>query len=213
MPALYQNVWIQGNYIYHTTDSGVDVYNNASILDYRIDLPNAATAVWANDTYVYMGTLTSGVYRATISGTASSYFIVPDITSNETIYLHGAGEFLCVTTISGVDQYNVVSGTRIYTSVSGALKCYQTITGPFYYAVAGDLNSVYSTASNWLAPDYTYDDQLLYVATINDIHITEGTSSYNNDNTIFLATDAGAHIIEERRGDEENSNLKRYYIK
>jgi len=213
MAALYQNVWAQGDYIYHTTTSGIDVYNDdASVLDYHISLPNAATAVWADDNYIYMGTLSSGIYRSTISGTASSYFTVPDITSNETIYLHGGGEFLCVTTISGVDQYNVVSGTRIHTSISGALKCYQTVTGPFYYVVAGDLNAVYSTASNWATPDHTYSDQLLFVTQINDIHITEATSSYNNNNTIFVATNAGAHVIEERRGDEENSNLKRYYI-
>lgn len=214
MPAqpLYQNVWTQGNHIYHTTNSGIDVYNSdASSLLYHVGLPNAATAVWADNTYIYMGTLTSGVYRSTISGAASPYRIEPNITSNETTYLHGAGEFLCVTTISGVDQYNVVSGTRIYTSISGATKCYQTSTGEFYYAVSVDLNAVYSTASNWSDPDYIYDD-LLYATVINDIHVTEGTSSYNNNNIIFLGTDQGAHVIEERRGDEENANLKRYYI-
>ena len=212
MSAEYQNVWAQGSYIYHTTVSGIDVYNNdASSLLYHIGLPNEATAVWANDTYIYMGTLTSGVYRATISGTASSYFTEPNITSDETTYLHGAGEFLCVTTVSGIDHYNVVSGTRIYATIPSAGKCWQTSTGEFYYGVSEALHAVYSGAANWSSPDYTYDN-LLYITQINDIYITEGTSSYNNNNTIFLGTDQGAHVIEERQGNEGNANLKRYFI-
>ena len=213
MPALYQNVWAQGNYIYHTTDSGVDVYNDdASLLDYHIGLPSAATAVWANDSYIYMGTVASGVYRSTISGTASQYLVVPDILSNDTVYLHGSGIYLCLTTASGVDRYNLTAASGISTLISGTGKCYQTSTGPFYYAVAEDLYANYSTVSGWSTPDYTYSDQLLFVTQINDIYITEGTSSYSNNNTIFLATNVGAHVIEERQGDEENSNIKRYYI-
>lgn len=343
MAALYQNVWAHGNYIYHTTDSGIDVYNDdASVLDYHISLPNAATAVWANDSYIYMGTLSSGVYRSTISGVASSYLTVPDITSNDTIYLHGAGNYLCVTTVSGVDRYNLTTGSGIYTTDTGIHKCYQTTSGTLYYLEnnlffdldessngidgelrdwqyynymtfspttasstqvrvvfqydfsydyvtgAGDdirfldspgnnlnyyikswypnavmlvdtvesgisnfymlygnstataqtaflpdtwsaetnttqdyslwdlikpkLHVVYTPNSNWTDADYIYDEFYGNPLLLHDIHITEETSSYNNDNTIFLATDRGAYVIEERQGDEENSNQKRYYI-
>lgn len=207
---MYQNVWSSNNYIYHTTLSGIDVYNNdTSILIDHIPITDV-TSVWADSTYIYIGTSNSGIYRATVSGVAIPYKIWPDITSDLIVYLHGAGEFLCATTGSGVDQYNTVSGTRIYTSISGTAKCFQTSSGPFYYSIGPELNAVYGS-SNWTDPDYIYDD-LLFVTAINDIHITEGTSSYNNHNTIFLATDVGAHVIEERRGDESNSVVKRYYI-
>jgi hypothetical protein len=209
---MYQNLWATNNYVYHTTSSGIDVYNSdASLLLDHIEILNV-TSVWSNDTYVYIGTSVSGIYRATISGVAVQYYYLPNITSNNVIYLHGSGEFLCATTESGVDHYNVVSGTRIYTSVSGSGKCFQSSTGPFYYTTVAGLNAVYSVDLNWSIPDYTYSDELLYVSSINDIHVTEGTSSYNNENTIFLATDAGCHIIEERRGNEANSTIKRYFI-
>ncbi len=143
MTILYRNIWAVSDYIYHTTDSGVDVYNSdASVLNYRIDLPEAATSVWANNDYVYMGTLTSGVYRSTISGTASPYIMDSYVTSNNIIYLHGAGDYLCLTSSSGVDRYDLstASGTtisgasRIYTYQNNTRKCYQTVSGTLYYA-------------------------------------------------------------------------------
>ena len=348
LPALdtspwYQNVWVVDDYIYHTRSSGIDVYNSdASELDYHIPLPSAATAVWANDSYIYMGTQISGVYRATISGSASPYLTAPDITANETIYLHGAGDYLCVTSNAGVDRYNLATSSGIYSLETDIYKCHQTMSGTLYYLenspffgidrtpnglddihdwkyytymsflpttvsdtqvnvvfqytfpydrvegvgddirfidstgrnmdyyildwypsgniivdvdrpgidhfymlygnstataqssflyalwtnetytgqdyvlwdlVKPKLHAVYNPNSNWTAADYIYEEFYSDPTTLNDIHITEETSSYNNDNTIFLATDRGAHIIEERQGDEENSNQKRYYIK
>jgi hypothetical protein len=207
------NVWTSANYIYRATESGVEVYNSdaSALIDY-VAL-GSVTSVWANDNYIYIGTSNSGIYRATVSGTATPYYYFPNITSNNVTYLHGGGEFLCATTVSGVDQYNVVSGTRIYTIVSNPGKCFQTSVGPFYYTTAGGLNAVYEIGANWSVPDYFYNDELVYATTINDIFITEGTSSHNNENTIFLATNVGAHVIEEYRGNESNSNIKRYFIK
>ena len=75
------------------------------------------------------------------------------------------------------------------------------------------LNAVYNTTSDWTTPDYVYDDQLLYIEHVNDIYVTESTSQYIGDNVIFLGTDNGVHVIEERKGNEENSRIKRFYIK
>jgi len=133
-PIIYQNIWAVDDYIYHTVPSGIDVYNaDASVLDYHVALPDHPTAVWANDNYIYMSTLANGVYRATISGAASSYLTVPDITSNETIYVHGADDYLCVTTTSGVDRYNLATSSGIHTFDTGIYKCYQTTSGTLYY--------------------------------------------------------------------------------
>ena len=75
------------------------------------------------------------------------------------------------------------------------------------------LHAVYTPNSNWPEADHIYEEFYGRPLLLNDIHVTEDTSSYNNDNTILLATDRGAHVIEERQGDEENADIKRYYIK
>lgn len=207
--------------IFYSTASGVQVYDLSG--GYIAFVPQPATSsIWASDTNVYIGTTNSGIFYIPMSSISGSvyddlyvYKAEPDVTDNNIMYLAGAGEYLCATTISGVDQYNTVSGTRIYTSVSGAYKCFQTTTGEFYYAIADELNAVYIPAEgNWSVPDYVYDDTiLLNSGNINDIHVTEGTSTYGGDNVIFLATSNGAHIIEERKGNEANSRTKRYFLK
>jgi hypothetical protein len=311
-------------------------------LDYHIALPDAPTAVWANDSYIYMSTLASGVYRSTISGAASSYLTEPDIVSNDTVYLHGNDDYLCVTSVLGVDRYNLATSSGIHTFDTGIHKCYQTTSGTLYYlennlffgldesssGIDGDLrrwqyytymsflpttvsatqvrvniqydfpydrvaeegndirfldssgrnltyyisdwypygaitvdidrpdidyfymlygnnnattqttflhplwnketytgndnvlwdlihpklHTVYTPNTDWVTPDYTYEEFYGDPLLLNDIHVTEETSSYNDDNTIFMATDRGAYVIEERQGDEENSDVKRYYV-
>lgn len=132
--AIYQNVWSQGNYIYHTVSSGINVYNDStSTLLYNIYTPDEPSAVWANDNYIYISTVNSGVYRATISGAALPYYFEPDLTSDNTIYLHGNGNYLCVSTVSGVDRFNLSTDARIYTSDQYIHKCFQTISGTLYY--------------------------------------------------------------------------------
>jgi hypothetical protein len=197
------NLVINSYNIFHSTSSGVQIYDlDGAYIDLVSWLD--ASSVWADDSYVYIGTTDSGVLRtstASISGAIYDdlqvYKEYPNITNNEVIYLHGGGEYLCVTTVSGVDQYNTVSGTRIYTIISGADKCFQTVDGAFYYNESDELHS----------------DMLLGMSTINDIYVTEGTSMYNNDNVLFIAANNGAHIIEERKGDEINSRTKRYYLR
>jgi len=75
------------------------------------------------------------------------------------------------------------------------------------------LHAVYTPNINWITSDYEYEEFYGDPLLLNDIHITEETSSYNDDNTIFMATDRGAYVIEERQGDEENSDVKRYYLR
>ena len=209
------NLSINSYNIFQAVSSGVNVYDNSGVYAGLVDLPNTSS-VWADDTYLYIGTTNSGIYVALASGILSNpliqYKYDSDITNNDVIYMHGAGEYLCATTISGVDQYNVVSGTRIYTMVSGTNKCYQTSTGEFYYSLNNELMAVYSIMSNWSEPDYIYDT-LPFVTEINDIYVTEGTSLYGGDNVIFLGTDYGVHVIEERKGNESSSRTKRFYLK
>lgn len=362
--------------------SGGTGYDNIGLYTTKTDLVsiyNEISSVASTDDYLYAGTTISGVYIALASGTLSNplvqYKYDSVITANEVVYLHAAGDFLCVTTVSGVDRYNVVSGTRIYTTTENAAKCFQTSTGEFYYITSGEayeesflslnivtfslsgakmsvsdvttgsaaflvdgvltggsfweddtspfpawcaydfgesnnkvvlryslsagdtepgrmpkswlfqgsnsglswttldsvyneiswtaqetreysflsttayryyrlyitagnhatilrmfdwslsgktiysetsytdseLNAVYDRISNWSSPDYIYD--LPFVTSINDIYVTEGTSLYGSDNVIFVGTDDGVHVIEERKGDEIHSRTKRFYLK
>lgn len=221
-----RNIWTKGFYIYKATSSGIGVYDLATeALVSTAHWNGGINSVWANNTYLFMGTMNSGILWlpiSTISGSPNVtnqlliYKSCPDITDNNVNYLHGVGDYLCITTVAGVDHINMVTDDRIYTTISGAQKCHQTKSGRFYYCFDDSLNTVYDNTQNWISPGYSYDvggniipDNVI----INDIFITEGTSIYQStDNVIFLATTSGAIVIEERKGDEVNSRFKYYFI-
>lgn len=220
-----KNIWVEDDYTFRATNSGVDIYDTS--LESVVAVVNYAAginSIWANDVHLFMGTTNSGVWRlstAVISGSydvtnhMSLYKIYPDIRNYEVAYLHGAGDYLCVTSISGVDQINLTTNSGIYTTVSGAGKCYQTTSGRFYYDLLGvGLSVMYNNAANWSAPDHLYDlgDIIPAGIIINDIYVTEGTSQYTDDNVLFIATTAGVIVIEERRGNEGNSRYK-YFLR
>ena len=89
---------------------------------------------------------------------------------------------------------------------------YTSTQGSLWELIKPNLYAVYNPTSDWVEADYIYSNFFGDPVYLNDIFVTEETSSYGNSNTIFLATDKGAHVIEERQGDEENANTKRYYI-
>jgi len=121
-----RNVWIKEPYVFGATTSGVNIYSSASGSQVaEVVYPTGANSVWAGEDYLYIATLDSGILRlptSSISGNfnLTSYIVgyksYPNLTSNNVGYLHGAGDFLCATTASGVDHFNIVSGTRIYTT-------------------------------------------------------------------------------------------------
>jgi len=212
-----RNVWINEPYIYGATTSGVNIYSSISENKVaEVVYPTGINAVWADDSYLYMATTNSGVLRlpvSTISGTYNvtpnivGYKNYPNITNNNVGYLHGADEFLCATTISGVDHFNTVSGTRIYTTVvSNPTKCFQISKGYFYY-VDSNLHVMYDNSSNWTSPDYTYvKGDIILSATISDLFVIE-----NTPNVLLIATTNGAAVIEEKKNDEGNSRFKYYF--
>lgn len=213
-----RNVWINEPYIYGATTSGVNIYSSVSESQVaEIIYPPGINSVWANDDYLYMASPDSGILRLAVTNISGNYnvtpFIVgyknfPNLTSDYVNYLHGAGDFLCATTASGVDHFNTISGTRIYTTtVSNPTKCAQSSSGEFYY-VDNNLKVVYDYEHSWSAPDYTYvkGDIIPAGVTINDLALVEGTS-----NLLLLATTDGAVVIEEKRNDEENSRYKYFF--
>jgi hypothetical protein len=223
-----RNIWSTTSYVFKSTASGVNIYNTSTeLLTHRIVWLDGTSAVWADNDYLYFGTTSSGIYRIATTSISGSFDLTsyiglykahPDITSNNINYLHGGGSYICVTTDSGVDHFKLnAPHNRIYTIVSGTGKCYQTTTGRFYYVLADSLNVMYDNSSNWVTPDYSYNVGAGIVPagiSINDVYITEGTSQYSGtDNVIFIATTAGAVVIEERKNDELNSRFKYYYLK
>lgn len=213
-----RNVWTRDPYIYGATISGVDIYS--SIAGNKVAeaiYPAGANAVWADDTYLYIATTNSGILRLPVSVISGTYNVTshlieykkyPDITNNNVSYLHGAGEFLCATTISGVDHFNTVSGTRIYTTaVSNPTKCAQSSSGELYY-IDGTLKAVYDYLHNWSSADYTYTKGYLIPSgvTINDLVLMEGSP-----NMLLLATTNGAMVIEEKRNDEGNARARYFF--
>jgi hypothetical protein len=210
-----KNIAIKNMVGYLLTSSGV------SVTDFDVDIHNpqyhvtysGGTSLYANDSHLYMSTTNSGVLRSSISGTISFsvYKQYPSILSNNVNYIHGAGDYICLTSMVGVDRYKISTSARYYTTVSGgAGKCFQATNGDFYYGTDNPANvHVYYEATG---SGYTYgpygDYDYFTTSGINDIYVTEGTSTYNNGNVLFIATTYGVRIIEERRGDEANCRKK-----
>lgn len=153
---------------------------------------------WADLTFVYTEGYQESTYRyetLTTSGTdivgPSNYF---------TISLLNATNY--------ADMY--VDSIKVETWPINYV--YDATEGSLPELIKPKLHAVYDPNSNWTDPDYTYTDFYSKPLLLNDVYVTEETSSYNDDNTIFLGSTQGAIVIEERQGDEENSSKKRYFI-
>lgn len=214
------NVWVNDPFIYKSTVSGINIYDLETTSLLNVIEYDYVSSVWTNDNYMYMATSISGIYRCdvlTVTGTVSliPYKQYPDITDNCVYCIHGKGNYLCATTAYGVDHYDLTTGSGICTTLSGVSKCFQTERGEFYYTynpVGADkeLHVVYDNNNNW--DNETVGNIYIIEDYINDLHITEKTSRYNDGNVIFLATSSGVVVIEEKPGDEGNSNFKYYYL-
>ncbi len=142
IPEERRNIWTVDPNVYKATSIGLGVYDLASeALINFVTFSGGVNAVWANDQYVYVATSASGVYRCTVStvtGTLtvfSAYKSYPDITNDNVSYVHGNGNYLCATTISGVDRYRFSDSQRVSEAASLPAKCYQTTNGDYYYVV------------------------------------------------------------------------------
>ena len=125
-----------------------DYHSNWDDLIYYepLDYDWMPTSIWADDENLYIGTTISGILNYATSMISdsllginylTSFLNYPDINSNEINHMHGNNKYLCVTTASGVEQINLETGDRIYTTISGdgvrIGNCFQTSSGRFYY--------------------------------------------------------------------------------
>jgi len=164
------NIWSTEDYIYQSTLSGVNVYDSETeAMIWLVGYAAGVNSVWADDTYVYLGTTDSGVYRCTISTISGvqdthQYLSEPDITNNVVNYVHGADDYICVSTVSGVDHINMDTSARSYTDLDyGSSKCFQTSTGRFYYLQDDDMPSNWQYRRTVKLPQPTIKNDTVYV--------------------------------------------------
>jgi len=205
------NVWAQGDYVFKSSVYGVEVYSfpSKNLLGVVQHTPGNAGPVWANNDYLYIATSDAGVLKSPMSSISSAiyndlstYKIYPDINNNVN-YIHGAGNYLNVATVSGAYIFDLTTGSGLYTDLDMvAYKCYQLADRTAYYIYDDKLETVYNDDSTYL---YTSGDGILpTISGVNDVFVV-------ND-TIFLATTSCAVVIEQNKGNEVNSRFKYYYI-
>ena len=216
--SVYQ-IWTDSDYVFAATTSGLDIYDvtDASDRYAYINSFSGFSTVWANDDKVFVGTTNSGVKyinKTCISGSVGSPYDLftclndfsdltyyHTLTSDNIRYIYGSGDVLCMATDSGVDVVKRdPQSYRSYTSISGAKKCFMISTGRFYYMTSDVLYVMYTCLCDWTEAnkEYTVGSGIFVVGTeLNDMFITEQTSSDNVSNTIFMATTSGAYVIDE----------------
>lgn len=227
---LYQ-IWTDENFVYAVTNRGLDIYDIPSEEKYAyITYSGGFNTVWANDTYVFVGTSNSGIKylsKTCVSGSISFpidlFTCLNDFsdltyycpgTSNSIYYLHGNGDKVLCITESGVDVFKLAPyDYRSYTLISGAKKGFMTSSGKFYYTVSGTSNwsidRVNTCLADWYVPNYSYitgSGILASGISINDIFVTENTSYDGIANTLFVATSSGVYVV-----DESSLNYAVYY--
>ncbi len=190
----------------------VNIYDLSATLSGIVSSEFPVSSVWANNDYLYLGTTVSGIIRTPISSISGAVFNNlsyykrgVDLTDDQTVYIHGTGNYLLATTVAGVDQFDLTTDNRIYTTtLSGATKCFQTTTSGFYYVQSGVLNRMYDDGST-----FSYSPGAGIIpsnVSVNDIHVNEFAN-----NIIFVATTSGAVVVEEDKGNESNCRFKYYY--
>jgi len=137
----YPNMWITDDFIFKCETYSIGVYDTSASGLGNIQVIQRPSSVWADDDYLYIGTTASGILRhpmTSISGgiytDLMDYKQYPDITNNGVIYIHGAGDYLCATTISGVDRIKISTDDHISSKYSADFgKCFQISNGDMYY--------------------------------------------------------------------------------
>lgn len=213
--SIKRNIWTLDPYVYKATASGVNVYDLASesLINYVPITPSGVNSVWSNEQYVYIATTESGIYRcsvSTISGASATFYEYknyPNITSNTVNYLHGNGNYLCATTISGVDRYKFSDGSRTFDVIEHTFKCYQTSIGDYYYIVNPLFNNTVDLDSNFFSWNYVKVVELSHPISQDDyqflVEIPIGPP-----NEIYTHSSAGNDI----RVIDDSGNVLPYYI-
>jgi len=213
-------VWIDKEYVYYVTSSGLDVISIDSLnkVSY-IELEDTFTTIWGNDDTIYLGTSLSGIKyinkTAILTNESSPYDLSIYLndydyyynTTSDTIkYIHGYSTTLAVVTSSGLDILNndPYQGYKSTTSNNNITTCFMTSRLETYYNVqVSDNDGIFkinNSKCDWQYPSISYSINNSFLPSdsyINNIFVTEGTSDNGIDNTLFVATTSGVYIYDE----------------
>jgi len=214
---VFYQVWTD-DYVYAATSLGLKIYDIDTENQYAyVTYSGGFNTVWANDDKVFVGTTDDGVKyinKTCISG-ADLYTCLVDfnypLTADNVEYIHGYDDKVLCITESGVDVIKMhPQSYRSYTSLSGTKKGFMTSTGRFYYMTLDVLYVMYICLYDWTEAnkEYTVGSGIFESGIeLNDLFVTEQTSSDGVSNTIFMATTSGAYVI-----DESNDEHVIYYV-
>ena len=214
-----KQIWTDNTYVYAATTDGLNIVQLESEQAYaHITYKGGFNSVYADDTYVYLATPSSGVKyfpKTCISGSTddpyelitclSDYLKEPDILSNQVRYIHGNNGHLIMSTASGVNYRGPdVYYQRAQHGTKLARKVFITPSGKIYYTTWDGskwrVNIKNADNQDWDTPDKFYETGTFLInagVDILDIFVTEGTSETGAANTIFIATTSGIFVIDE----------------
>ena len=207
-------LWRDNHYVYVVTSFGLDMFDIFSTNKVAyIVIDGGFTTVWGNDDFIYLGTYGDGVkyLEKILISYGNLYTYLEDYnyqyntSSNNIKYLHGYMNTLAVITDIGIDILNRdYQGFKSTTSGTNFTKCFLTSKKEIYYIIqdsatdgVGKINSI---VCDWSEPDIFYAAGTSFLPKdqrINDIFITENTSLNGTDNTLFVATNNGAYVLDE----------------
>jgi hypothetical protein len=211
--GLYQ-VWTDDDYVYAATTSGLYIIDGYTEQQVAYVKPETGSTdyrtVFADGTYVYIGTAIAGVKRLSITDIETGgnlitslidYVKTPDITSNDIRYIHGNDNNLILCTSEGVDIVYKSSFYVANITVSGTPnKCF-ALNNSYYYTVSGTNSWTLNRIEvNNFVPNKIYTTGVGFLSNatrIKDFYVTENTSTVGDYNTIFIATDAGVSVFDE----------------
>jgi hypothetical protein len=206
-----------GNYLYAATDIGLIVIDIDTEAEYARAVNNTTTSVWNDEDNIYIGTTVSGIYylekdyiTSLSGGNLTDYLSIwkqtPFLSSNYIKYLHGSGDYLCVSTAAGFDFIWISLDDIESAMVTMSWKCFVCSDGKTYFTTSGTPNMIYRAnvpgSIAYPATEYICGSGYLEdVANANDIFVTENTSSAAPilwvENTLFIAASGGAYVFDE----------------
>lgn len=213
-PGVLHQVWRDNNYAYAVTTSGLEMFDiTTSNKVAYIYSEDGFTTIWGNNNFIYFGTSNEGIKyldKTTISGgdlanNLQYYDHYYNTGSDNIKYLHGYENTVVAVTDEGIDILNMDGqGFKSTTSGTNFTKCFMTSKNEVYYIIqeaeTNGIGKINSTKCDWQTPDIFYESGASFLPAelnINDIFVTENTSSEGNKNTLFVATSEGAYVVDE----------------
>ena len=200
-------IFIDGDYVYKIDNYTLSLYTTAGSVITEVSYNVLLTAIWGNDSLLFIGTQGSGVFYIDKSILDDSYEFIyentniykeePDINSNNITHIHGTGDYVAFCTESGVDFFKIEpQGYHSSTTCTGIGTCFVLEERDLFYTVSGSSGFYMCEIDpiiNWITPpEPTTNNFLSLVTTVYDFKVTRGEQLI-----FFVLTDMGVGIYKE----------------